>query len=106
MTPGNFTVWGGVIGLLVAIAVVVGGLVGFLLAIVLGALFIAGVPLRSACRNGSCRACLSQLLAGEVQYVIDWPGISREERAEGAMLPCVAQPRSDLRLQAGRLVWG
>ena len=36
MTPGNFTVWGGVIGLLVAIAVVVGGLVGFLLAIVLG----------------------------------------------------------------------
>lgn len=36
MTPGNFTVWGGVIGLLVAIAVLVGGLVGFLLAIVLG----------------------------------------------------------------------
>ena len=73
---------------------------------VLAAALQASVPLRSACRNGSCRACLSQLLAGEVQYVIDWPGISREERAEGAVLPCVVQPRSDLRLQAGRLVWG
>lgn len=73
---------------------------------VLAAALQAGVPLRSACRNGSCRACLSQLLAGEVHYVIDWPGISREERADGAVLPCVAQPRSDLRLQAGRLVWG
>ncbi|ADG80637.1 hypothetical protein TPAU25S_03810 [Tsukamurella paurometabola] len=32
----NFTVWGVVIGLLLAIAAVSGGLVGFLLAIVLG----------------------------------------------------------------------
>ncbi|CAM3753900.1 MULTISPECIES: DUF2273 domain-containing protein [Tsukamurella] len=32
----NFTVWGAVIGLLLAIAAVSGGLVGFLLAIVLG----------------------------------------------------------------------
>lgn len=72
----------------------------------LAAALQAGVPLRSACRNGSCRACLSQLQAGEVHYVIDWPGISRDERAEGAVLPCVAQARSDVVLEAGRLVWG
>lgn len=72
----------------------------------LAAALQAGVPMRSACRNGSCRACLSQLVEGQVHYVIDWPGISRDERAEGAVLPCVAQPRSDVRLQAGRLLWG
>lgn len=72
----------------------------------LAAALQAGVPLRSACRNGTCRACLCQLLAGEVHYVVDWPGISRDERADGAVLPCVAQPRSDVVMQAGRLVWG
>lgn len=41
MTPGNFTVWGGVLGLLLAIAVLVGGLLGFLLALVLGAAGLA-----------------------------------------------------------------
>ena len=41
MKPGNFTAWGAVIGLLVAIAIVAGGIVGFLLAIILGAVGIA-----------------------------------------------------------------
>ncbi|ADG76935.1 hypothetical protein TPAU25S_03388 [Tsukamurella paurometabola] len=41
MTPGNFTVWGTVIGLLVAIAIVTGGIVGFLLAVVFGAAGLA-----------------------------------------------------------------
>lgn len=72
----------------------------------LAAALQAGVPLRSACRNGSCRACLSHLVQGQVHYLVDWPGVSREEQAEGAVLPCVAQPRSDIRLQAGRLLWG
>ncbi|TWS20673.1 DUF2273 domain-containing protein [Tsukamurella asaccharolytica] len=41
MSVGNYTVWGIVIGLLVAIAIVTGGVVGFLLAIVLGAVGFA-----------------------------------------------------------------
>ncbi|GAB3130732.1 hypothetical protein GCM10027289_15960 [Tsukamurella serpentis] len=41
MTPGNFTVWGVVIGLLLAIVIVAGGLLGFLLALVLGAIGLA-----------------------------------------------------------------
>lgn len=56
----------------------------------------AGIRLPSSCRNGTCRTCLRQLAAGAVRYRIEWPGVSREERAEGWFLPCVAYPCSDL----------
>ena len=56
----------------------------------------AGLELASSCRNGSCRACLRRLLAGEVEYRIPWPGLIPEERAGGWVLPCVAHPCSDL----------
>jgi ferredoxin len=39
------------------------------------------------------------LLQGEISYLIEWPGLSAEEKAEGWILPCVAQARSDLLLQ-------
>jgi ferredoxin len=57
-----------------------------------------GIALESSCRNGSCRACLRRLLAGEVDYRIPWPGLIPEERSGGWVLPCVAYPRSDLEL--------
>jgi ferredoxin len=63
---------------------------------VLQAALAAGLALRSACRNGTCRACLSRLLAGEIRYVIEWPGVSAEEKAEGYFLPCVACPQTDI----------
>jgi hypothetical protein len=31
-----------------------------------------------------------------VSYTIEWPGVSREEKAEGLILPCVAVAASDL----------
>jgi ferredoxin len=55
-----------------------------------------GGGLLSSCRNGTCRACRCQLLEGEISYLIEWPGLSAEEKAEGWILPCVAQARSDL----------
>jgi ferredoxin len=55
--------------------------------------------LLSSCRNGTCRACRCKLLQGEISYLIEWPGLSAEEKAEGWILPCVAQARSDLLLQ-------
>jgi len=58
----------------------------------------AGIRLPSSCRNGTCRACICQLDVGEVDYLIDWPGLSREEKADGWILPCVATARSDVRL--------
>jgi ferredoxin len=54
----------------------------------------AGIELPSSCRNGTCRACLCQLAQGRVRYLIDWPGLSAEERRAGSMLPCVAIPDS------------
>lgn len=61
----------------------------------------AGIALPWSCRNGTCRTCISQLREGRVEHRIPWPGLSAEEKAEGWVLPCVAEPRSDLTLQVG-----
>jgi ferredoxin len=60
----------------------------------------AGVELPSSCRNGTCRTCLSRLRSGQIDYQVDWPGVSTEEKEAGYFLPCVAQPRSDLEIEA------
>lgn len=56
----------------------------------------AGIALPSSCRNGTCRACIHALRSGAIGYTIEWPGLTREEKAEGLVLPCVALPRSDI----------
>ncbi len=61
----------------------------------------AGHVLPSSCRNGSCRACISQLHSGQVHYRIEWPGLLPEEKAAGLFLPCVAYPLSDLVMRLG-----
>lgn len=60
----------------------------------------AGVALPSSCRNGTCRTCMHRLRSGVVDYTIAWPGLTREEKAEGLVLPCVAVARSDIVLAA------
>ena len=60
----------------------------------------AGVELPSSCRNGTCRTCICQLVAGSIRHVIEWPGLSAEEKAEGWILPCVAEAQSDLTIDA------
>jgi ferredoxin len=60
----------------------------------------ANISLPSSCRNGTCRTCLCRLLEGQIDYAIEWPGVSFDERAEGLILPCVARARSDLVLDA------
>jgi ferredoxin len=59
----------------------------------------AMAPLRSSCRNGTCRTCLCRLESGAIDYEIEWPGLTREEKAEGLVLPCVARPLSDVVLR-------
>jgi len=54
------------------------------------------VPMRSSCRNGTCRTCICRLASGQIVYEIEWPGLTREEKAEGLVLPCVARPLSDV----------
>jgi ferredoxin len=56
----------------------------------------AGLRLPSSCRNGSCRACMCRLLQGQVSYLVEWPGLLAEEKAEGWILPCVALAESHL----------
>jgi ferredoxin len=60
----------------------------------------AGIELPSSCRNGTCRTCICQRLSGETRHIIEWPGLSADEKAEGWILPCVAQALSDLTLDA------
>ncbi|NHZ43435.1 2Fe-2S iron-sulfur cluster-binding protein [Massilia aquatica] len=60
----------------------------------------AGVILPSSCRNGTCRTCLCRVVQGEVGYLIDWPGLSLDEKRAGDTLPCVALARSDVVLLA------
>lgn len=56
----------------------------------------AGIALASSCRNGTCRTCLLPLRAGQVRYMIAWPGLLPEEKTGGWVLPCVAYPVSDV----------
>ena len=59
-----------------------------------------GIRLPRSCQNGSCRACLCPMLSGEVAYTVDWPGLTPDERRAGQVLPCVAQARSAVVLDA------
>jgi ferredoxin len=63
---------------------------------VLEAAGFAGLRLPRSCRNGTCRTCLCLMREGQVRYAIEWPGLTREEKAEGLILPCVAIAASDL----------
>jgi ferredoxin len=58
----------------------------------------AGIELPSSCRNGTCRTCLCRMREGRIRYQIDWPGVSVDEKDEGWILPCVAEPVGDVTL--------
>ena len=58
-----------------------------------------GITWPSSCRNGTCRTCLAQVLSGQVQHTVEWPGLSSEELTDGYALPCVAQPLGDVCLR-------
>jgi ferredoxin len=62
----------------------------------------AGIVLPTSCRNGTCRTCRCQVISGRVRHLIDGPGLSEEERLDGAILPCVAAAESALRIEAPR----
>ena len=60
----------------------------------------AAIDLPSSCRNGTCRTCLCRMQSGSVRYLVDWPGLSIEEKREDYLLPCVAVATSDLVVNA------
>ena len=67
--------------------------------LLLGAL-AAGFKLPNSCRNGTCRTCITKLVAGRIEHRIKWPGLSFDEKKEGWILPCVACPHEDLTIEA------
>jgi ferredoxin len=67
---------------------------------ILEAAGFANLRLPRSCRNGTCRTCLCKMTAGRVRYTIEWPGLSREEKAEGYILPCVAIAETDVVIEA------
>ena len=74
---------------------------------VLAALEAAGFTLPNSCRNGTCRTCLCRLESGSVRYLVEWPGLSIEEKRDNYLLPCVAVPATDVVLRAplARRAW-
>lgn len=69
-------------------------------ATVLQACEAAGIDLPNSCRNGTCRTCLCRLQSGSVRYLVEWPGLSIEEKRDNYLLPCVAVPTADVVLSA------
>jgi ferredoxin len=67
---------------------------------ILEAAGFANLRLPRSCRNGTCRACICKMTAGRVRYTIEWPGLSREEKTEGYILPCVAIAETDVVIEA------
>jgi ferredoxin len=67
---------------------------------ILEAAGLANLRLPRSCRNGTCRTCLCKMTAGRVRYTIEWPGLSREEKMEGYILPCVAIAETDVVIEA------
>jgi ferredoxin len=64
----------------------------------------AAIELPSSCRNGTCRSCICRLTgggdtAGRVRYLLEWPGLSFDEKRDGYILPCVAVALEDLSIE-------
>jgi ferredoxin len=60
----------------------------------------AGIELPNSCRNGTCRTCLCRMESGAVRYLVEWPGLSVDEKRDGDVLPCVAVAGADVVLRA------
>jgi ferredoxin len=67
---------------------------------ILEAAGFANLRLPRSCRNGTCRTCICRLISGSVSYTIEWPGLSKEDKAEGFILPCVAIAETDVVIEA------
>jgi ferredoxin len=67
---------------------------------ILEAASFANLRLPRSCRNGTCRTCLCKMISGRVRYTIEWPGLSREEKMEGYILPCVAIAETDVVIES------
>ncbi|MBF2057520.1 MAG: 2Fe-2S iron-sulfur cluster binding domain-containing protein [Cyanobacterium sp. T60_A2020_053] len=59
------------------------------------------ITLPNSCNAGVCTTCAGKIISGEVEQS-EGMGVSLELQAEGFVLLCVAYPRSDLKIVAGK----
>jgi ferredoxin-NAD(P)+ reductase (naphthalene dioxygenase ferredoxin-specific) len=63
---------------------------------VLEAALAAGIAYPHGCRSGRCGGCKSRLISGQVDLLRHTPfALTEEEKAQGLILACRAQPRTD-----------
>lgn len=56
------------------------------------------------CRNGACGACKTKLLSGKVDYgICQEHALTEDEKQQGALLLCQAQPLSDITIDVEEL---
>jgi ferredoxin-NADP reductase len=58
-----------------------------------------GITIPSACRQGQCGTCKTRLLEGQVQMACD-RALDPVAKSQNYILPCVAYPQSNLKLDA------
>lgn len=59
----------------------------------------ADIWLQKACINGACGVCRCRLISGAIDYRGRHPyGLNDGEQADGWILPCIAYPKTDLKL--------
>jgi ferredoxin len=59
------------------------------------------IDLPNSCNSGVCTTCAAKLSEGTVDQT-DGMGVGLELQAEGYALLCVAYPRSNIKLEAGK----
>lgn len=72
--------------------------------IVLDAAMRQGVPIPYSCRSGTCRTCLSKVLAGRIEHEAEYADdlmISPSEVAEGFRLLCSSLAYEDSEVESG-----
>lgn len=63
-----------------------------------------GLVLRKSCDNGVCGICRCRLMSGAVDYRGRHPyGLNGGQQADGWILPCIAYPKANLKLNHLRL---
>jgi ferredoxin len=68
---------------------------------VLDAAEAADLGLPFGCRTGACATCTGRLLAGTVEHRRPPRALKDRHREQGYVLLCIAEPRSDCRIEVG-----